>query len=56
MKDDFKLLRGFADGQTNEQTFVIVELLSQLKKLLKAPHAIPQKLCLDMYIEDMNLI
>ena len=33
--DDFKLLRGFADGQTdkwtNEQTFVIVELLSRLK-------------------------
>ena len=33
MKDyDFKLLRGFADGQTNEQTFVIVESLSQLKR------------------------
>ena len=33
--DDFKLLRGFADGQmdkqTNEQTFVIVESLSRLK-------------------------
>ena len=33
--DDFKLLRGFADGRTDErtdeQTFVIVELLSQLK-------------------------
>ena len=33
--DDFKLLRGFADGQTDkrtdQQTFVIVELLSQLK-------------------------
>ena len=36
MKDDyFKLLRGFADKrtkkQTDEQTFVIVELLSRLK-------------------------
>ena len=33
--DDLKLLRGFADertnGQTDEQTFVIVESLSQLK-------------------------
>ena len=33
--DDFKLLQGFADGQTdrhtNEQTFVIVELLLRLK-------------------------
>ena len=37
--DDFKLLRGFADGltdwrmnrQMDKQTFVIVELLSQLK-------------------------
>ena len=31
--DDFKLLRGFADVQTDEQTFVIVESLSRLKKL-----------------------
>ena len=31
--DDFKLLRGFGDGRTNEQTFVIVESLSQLKTL-----------------------
>ena len=31
--DDFKLLRGFADGQTDEQTFVIVESLSRLKIL-----------------------
>ena len=30
--DDFKLLRGFADGQTDEQTFAIVESLLQLKK------------------------
>ena len=29
--DDFKLLRGFAVGQTNGQTFVIVESLSRLK-------------------------
>ena len=29
--DDFKLLRGFDDGQTDEQTFVIVESLSRLK-------------------------
>ena len=29
--DDFKLLRGFADKQTNRQTFVNVELLSRLK-------------------------
>ena len=29
--DDFKLLGGFDDKQTNEQTFVIVELLSRLK-------------------------
>ena len=27
--DDFKLLRGFADRQTNEQTFVIVESLKK---------------------------
>ena len=37
--DDFKLLRGFADrqtdGRTDGQTFVIVELLSQLKMFLK---------------------
>ena len=32
MKDeDFKLLRGFDYGQTDEQTFVIVESLSRLK-------------------------
>ena len=31
--DDFKLLRGFADGRTNEQTFVIVESLSRLKRV-----------------------
>ena len=31
--DDFKLLRGFADGQTNEQTIVIVESLLQLKTM-----------------------
>ena len=30
--DDFKLLRGFDYGQTDEQTFVIVESLSRLKK------------------------
>ena len=33
--DDFKLLRGFEDrqtnGRTNERTFVIVESLSKLK-------------------------
>ena len=33
--DDFKLLRGFDDGQTDErtngQTFVIVESLSRIK-------------------------
>ena len=29
--DDFKLLRGFGDGQTDAQTFVIVESLSRLK-------------------------
>ena len=29
--DDFKLFRRFADGQMDEQTFVIVESLSQLK-------------------------
>ena len=39
MKDDFKLLRGFVtDGQTNEQTFVNVELLSWPKKLQKYKH------------------
>ena len=27
--DDFKLLSGFADGQTDEQTFVIVHKFSQ---------------------------
>ena len=32
--DDFELLRGFADRQTNERTFVNVELLSRLKRLL----------------------
>ena len=31
--DDFELLRGFADRQTNERTFVNVESLSQLKTL-----------------------
>ena len=30
--DDFKLLRGFDYGQTDEQTFVIVESLSRLKR------------------------
>ena len=29
--DDFKLLKGFADGLTDRQTFLIVELLLQLK-------------------------
>ena len=29
--DDFKLLRGFDNGRTNEQTFVIVESLLRLK-------------------------
>ena len=29
--DDFKLLRGFADERTDEQTFVIVESLSRMK-------------------------
>ena len=29
--DDFKLLRVFADGRTNEQTFVIVKSLLQQK-------------------------
>ena len=33
--DDFKLLRGFDNGQTNKQTFVIVESLSRLKNLTK---------------------
>ena len=33
MKDeDFKLLKGFALGQTDGQTFAIVELLLRLKK------------------------
>ena len=32
--DDFKLLRGFADRLTDEQTFVIVESLSRLKKMM----------------------
>ena len=36
--DDFKLLRGFdngqTDGQTDKQTFVIVESLSRLKTLV----------------------
>ena len=40
--DDVKLLRGFADRQTdrqtNEQTFVIVESLSGLKKPFKSWH------------------
>ena len=29
--DDFKLLKGFALGRTNGQTFAIVESLSRLK-------------------------
>ena len=29
--DDFKLLRGFDNRRTDEQTFVIVESLSRLK-------------------------
>ena len=33
--DDFKLLRGFADRQTNEQTFVIVGSLLRLKRCYK---------------------
>ena len=33
--DDFKLLRGFADGRTNEQTFVIVESLLRLKTMIE---------------------
>ena len=33
--DDFKLLRGFADKWKDEQTFVIVESLLQLKKSVK---------------------
>ena len=37
--DDFKLLRGFGDGRTNErtdeQTFVIVESLLRLKNSTK---------------------
>ena len=33
--DDFKLLRGFDYGQTDEQTFVIVESLSRLKNKLQ---------------------
>ena len=33
--DDFKLLRGFADRRMNRQTFVIVELLLQLKNSRK---------------------
>ena len=32
--NDFKLLKGFADEWTDEQTFVIEELLSQLKRAL----------------------
>ena len=30
--DDFKLMRRFGDGQTDRQTYVIVELVSRLKK------------------------
>ena len=33
--DDFKLLRGFDYGRTDEQTFVIVESLSRLKSVNK---------------------
>ena len=33
--DDLKLLRGFDNGQTNEQTFVIVESLLRLKTKIK---------------------
>ena len=33
--DDFKLLRGFCDGQMDEQTFVIVESLLRLKIIFK---------------------
>ena len=29
--DDFKLLRGFGNGQTNGRTLVVVESLSRLK-------------------------
>ena len=36
MKDeDFKMLRGFDLWQTDERTFVIVELLSRLKIFVK---------------------
>ena len=30
--DDFKLLRGFGNGQTNGRTLVVVESLSRLKR------------------------
>ena len=35
--DDFKLLRGFADGETDKRTFVDVELPSRLKIRLYYP-------------------
>ena len=38
--DDFKLLKGFALGRTNGQTFAIVESLSRLK------------ICLDLYYKN----
>ena len=47
--DDFKLLRGFDNGrtdeQTDEQTFVIVESLSRLKSIHSIPisYIIPKK-------------
>ena len=31
-EDDFKLMRGFDDGKTDRLTYVIVELVSRLKK------------------------
>ena len=54
--DDFKLLMGFADGRTNEQTYVIVESLSRLKIKLHFLHGYLHMLTLYGFEEHLSLL
>ena len=47
--DDFKLLRGFADKQTDGRTFVIVESLSRLKNAI-----VFMKILFNMFINSLK--
>ena len=57
MDDDFKVLRDFADGQTdgrtnertNRQTFVIVESLSRLKNMTHFKFKLGQLSVFDLF-------